>query len=623
MRHASPASWRRLPIGAEISPQGGVHFRVWAPEASRVRVDLGKRTIGLTPEAGGYHAGLVPRVGAGARYRYRLNDGPPYPDPASRFQPAGPHGPSEVVDPSPFPWTDRRWPGVPREGQVLYELHVGTFTPAGTWDAAARELPELARAGVTVVEVLPVADFAGEFGWGYDGVDLFAPTRLYGRPDDFRDFVNRAHMAGIGVILDLVYNHLGPDGNYLGQFAPHYFTDRHRTDWGTAINFDGPGSGPVREFFVANAEYWIEEFHLDGFRFDATQDIHDDSPEHILAVITRQARARARGRTLFMVAENEPQDVRLVRSVAEGGFGLDAIWNDDFHHSAMVALTGRAEAYYGGFAGSPQELITAVRRGFLYQGQVSAWQGKRRGTPSSDLAHTSFVNFVQNHDQIANSRAGLRADRLTSPGRYRAMTALLLLAPATPMLFQGQEFGASAPFVYFADLPPELAKLTRAGRADFLAQFPSLASPEAQATLPDPADRLTFERCKLDLTERQRHDPIYALHVDLLRLRREDPVFRAQGSGGVEGAVLGPEALALRFFDAGERSEDRLLCLNLGRDLWLDAAEPLFAPPAGGNWALLWSSEAVRYGGTGTSEVDPSQRWLLPGHTALVFGASR
>jgi maltooligosyltrehalose trehalohydrolase len=289
----------------------------------------------------------------------------------------------------------------------------------------------------------------------------------------------------------------------------------------------------------------------------------------------------------------------------------------------MVALTGRTEGYYSGYAGSPQELIAAARRGFLYQGQLYPWQGKRRGTPAGDVPITSFVNFVQNHDQVANSLAGLRGDRLTSPGRLRAMTALLLLGPATPMLFQGQEFGASTPFLYFADLPSELAKQMRSGRAEFLAQFPSLASTDAQAALPDPADRLTFERCKLDLAERQRHAPAYALHVDLLRLRREDPVFRAQGAGGLEGAVLGPEALALRFFGAGADPEDRLLCLNLGRDLAVGGAEPLLAPPPGENWALLWSSEAARYGGAGTPDLDPGGTCVLPGHAALVFGAAR
>lgn len=622
-RSSTPA-WRHLAIGAELAPKGGGHFRVWAPEAAHVEVDLGDRRVRLDPEPHGYHSGFVPAAQAGIRYAYRLDGGPAYPDPASRFQPDGPHGPSEIVDPAAFRWTDHRWPGVTREGQVLYELHVGTFTAAGTWDAASRELPELARAGITVVEVLPVADFVGDFGWGYDGVDLFAPTRLYGRPDDFRAFVDRAHAVGVGVILDVVYNHLGPDGNYLGQYAPGYFSARHRTDWGSAINFDGEGSGPVREFFVSNAGYWVDEFHLDGLRLDATQDIHDDSPEHVLTAIARRARARAGRRSVLLVAENEPQDVRLVRPVAAGGYDLDALWNDDFHHTATVALTGRAEAYFSDHAGTPQELISAVKRGYLYQGQRYAWQGKRRGTPAWDVGPTSFVNFIQNHDQVANSLAGLRCHRLTSPGRLRAMTALLLLGPATPMLFQGQEFAASSPFLYFADLPPELAKLARAGRAEFLAQFPSLAGVEAQAALPDPADRITFERSKLDLGERERNAEAYALHVDLLGLRRADPVFRGQGGGGVDGAVLGPEALALRFFGVGLDQDDRLLCMNLGRDLTCPAlAEPLLAPPAGMRWSLLWSSEDIRYGGAGTPAFDPADGWVLPGHTTLVFGSSR
>jgi maltooligosyltrehalose trehalohydrolase len=622
-RSSSPPAWRRLPIGAELAPEGGVHFRVWAPQAARVEVELGDQRIHLDAEPHGYHSGRVPAVAAGTRYTYHLDGGPACPDPASRFQPSGPHGPSEVVDPGAFSWTDDRWPGVPREGQVLYEMHVGTFTAAGCWQAASLELPELARAGITVVEVLPVADFVGDFGWGYDGVDLFAPTRLYGRPDDFRAFVDRAHAVGLGVILDVVYNHLGPDGNYLGQFAPNYFSARHRTDWGAAINFDGEGSEPVREFFVSNAGYWIDEFHLDGLRLDATQDIHDDSPEHVLTAIARQARESAGRRLVFLVAENEPQDVRLVRAVAAGGHDLDALWNDDFHHAATVALTGRAEAYYSDHAGTPQELISATKRGYLYQGQRYAWQGKRRGTPAWDIAPTSFVSFIQNHDQVANSLAGLRGHRLSSPGRYRAMTALLLLGPATPMLFQGQEFAASSPFLYFADLPPELAKLARAGRAKFLAQFPSLAGAEAQAALPDPADRLTFERSKLDVGERERNSAAYALHVDLLRLRREDPVFRTQGKGGVDGAVLGPEAFVLRFFGVGLEPDDRLLCLNLGRDLtFATVAEPLLAPPEGVRWGLLWSSEAVRYGGAGTPALDPADGWVLPGHAAIVFGPS-
>ena len=279
----------RLPVGAEITTEG-VHFRVWAPRARLVEVvlDDGGLAVALAPRPEGYHGGVVEAATPGTRYRFRLDGGPLLPDPASRFQPEGPHGPSAVVDPSTFPWTDDGWRGVGLKRQVLYEMHVGTFTPEGTWEAAARELPELARAGITVIELMPVADFPGRFGWGYDGVDLFAPTRLYGEPDDFRRFVDRAHTLGLGVVLDVVYNHLGPDGNYLKEFSGDYFTDRYPNDWGEAINFDGEGSGPVREFVLANAAHWIEEYHLDGLRLDATQQIYDASPEHILAALSRR-----------------------------------------------------------------------------------------------------------------------------------------------------------------------------------------------------------------------------------------------------------------------------------------------------------------------------------------------
>ena len=610
---------RRYPLGAEFLP-GGVHFRVWAPIRRRVEVVLehgpgGPAAASLESEPGGYWSGTVPQAAAGTLYRFQLDGEGPYPDPASRFQPEGPHGPSRVVDPGDFHWSDADWHGIGLEGQVIYELHVGTFTPEGTLDAARCQLPELASCGITVVELMPLAEFPGRFGWGYDGVAMFAPTRLYGEPDDVRRFVDDAHRHGIGVILDVVYNHIGPDGNYLKAFSPAYFTDRYENAWGEAINFDGPSSGPVREFFLSNAAYWIEEFHMDGLRLDATHQIFDSSPEHILTAIAKRTRAAARGREVILVAENEAQHTRLARPLEQGGYGLDALWNDDFHHSATVALTGRNEAYYAGYLGKPQEFVSAAKYGYLYQGQH---QRGRQGTPARGLRPAQFVNFLDNHDQASNSGHGMRVQMQTTAGRYRAATALLLLAPGTPMLFQGQEFAASAPFCFFADHVEELRHKVREGRARFLSQFPSLATLEMRALLADPASPSTFERCKLNLNERHTHAPVYQMHKDLLRLRRDDPVFRAQRPGGLDGAVLAEEAFVLRFF--GGEHGDRLLVVNFGRDLHLDPApEPLLAPPEGCRWCMLWSSEDPRYGGGGTEAPDTDWNRRIPGHAALVL----
>src|SRR5581483_3230625 len=405
---------RRTTIGAEYLGDGRTQVRVWAPRAASIDfvVEDGA-SVPLAREERGYFSAVV-EAGPGTRYRFRIQgDDRLYPDPASRFQPDGPHGASEIIDPGSFAWTDADWRGARLEGQVAYELHVGTFTPEGTWAAAAAQLRELADVGITLVELMPVAEFDGRFGWGYDGVDLFAPTRLYGRPDDMRRFVDQAHAHGIAVILDVVYNHLGPSGNYVRQFATEYFSDKYDNEWGDALNFDGPDAGPVREFFVENAAYWIRDFHLDGLRLDATQQIYDQSPEHVVSEIGRRARAAAGSRSIVIVAENEPQDVRLVRPLDEGGYGLDALWNDDFHHAAMVALTGRAEAYYSDTRGEPQEFISAAKYGYLFQGQHYRWQRQSRGTPAWGLAPSAFVTYLQNHDQVANSARGLRGDRLT------------------------------------------------------------------------------------------------------------------------------------------------------------------------------------------------------------------
>ncbi len=621
--NSAPIVERHLPVGADLLPKGGVHFRVWAPRRKKVDAifesEGGQAVVPLAPEKDGYFSGASMDAGVGSLYRYRLDDGKAlYPDPASRFQPQGPHGPSQVVNPTSFPWTDTAWRGAALEGQVLYEMHVGTFTPEGTWEAATRQLGELAATGITVVEVMPVAEFPGRFGWGYDGVLWFAPTRLYGSPDDMRRFVDRAHAVGIAVILDVVYNHFGPDGNYLHEFAKDYFTDRYKNEWGAALNFDGPNADPVREFVKANAAYWVTEFHLDGLRLDATQQVFDSSPEHILTALTRAVRVAAAGRKTIVVAENEPQHTDLVRAVERGGFGMDALWNDDFHHSAIVALTGRNEAYFSDYFGDPQEFISAVKYGYLYQGQRYKWQKKRRGTPALDLPPAQFVTFMENHDQIANSGLGLRCHKLTSPGRYRAMTALMLLAPGTPMLFQGQEFAASSPFLYFADHNQELSRLIAEGRGKFLAQFPRLASAKSQQALANPADPRTFERCKLDFADRERNAGIYAMHRDLLQLRGTDSAFRAQRPRGVDGAVLGPKAFVLRYFT--DDGADRLLVVNFGQDLHLDPApEPLLGPPIHSEWRVVWSSDDHRYGGCGTAPLDSDDNWRIPGETAVVL----
>ena len=615
---------RRLPIGAECVGERGVDFRVWAPKRSRVDVVLesgpGAGTTHLcSPERDGYFRQRVREARAGTHYRFRLDEGRElYSDPASRFQPSGPHGPSEVVDPSTFAWSDGAWPGVGATGDVVYEMHMGTFTREGTWAAAMAELPELAKLGVTILEVMPVADFPGRFGWGYDGVNLFAPTRLYGTPDDLRRFVARAHELRVGVILDVVYNHFGPNGNYLPQFSDHYFDERRRTDWGPAINYDGEGSAAVREFVVANARYWIEEFHLDGLRLDATQDICDASADHVIAAIARSARIAAGGRRIFLVAENEPQSAKLARPAECGGYGLDALWNDDLHHAAHVALTGRSEAYYSDYGGTPQEFISAMKYGFLYQGQHYAWQQGRRGSPALDLSSRRFVSYLENHDQVANSSKGERFHEKTHPGRHRALATLFMLGPSIPMLFQGEEFAASSPFLYFADHEPGLATKVRQGRREFLGQFPSLACPDVAALIPAPEEDATFQQCKLDFSERVTHAGAYAFYRDLIAIRRRDGVFGQAEK--VDGAVLAPAAFALRFL--GRQGDDRLLLVNLGPDArQARMPEPLLAPPEAARWKLLFSSEDPRYGGSGTPALEREGAWHLLGEAAVVLRA--
>ena len=620
----SLVSKRLLPVGAEVLGDS-VHFRVWAPDSKSVHLllssfaDLSSPLEGvkLQPEKEGYFSGSSATAKAGMHYKFRLDRGA-FPDPVSRFQPEGPLGASRIVDPRVFKWSDRAWQGVKREGQVIYEMHVGSFTQTGTWRSAIEELPELARIGITIIELMPVADFQGKFGWGYDGVNLFAPTHLYGGPDDMRAFVDSAHGLGLGVILDVVYNHLGPDGNFLPEFSEDYLSREHVSEWGNGLNFDGPNCAPVREFFIANARYWIEEFHIDGLRLDATQQILDSSPDHIIAALTRAVRSAGKGRGTYIVGENEPQHTKLVRPPKAGGYGIDSLWNDDFHHSAIVALTGKNEAYYTDYQGSAQEFVSAAKWGYLYQGQRYKWQKARRGTPSLDLHPSNFVTFIENHDQVANSLWGQRVHTVAKGGSLRAMTALLLLGPGTPMLFQGQEFAASTPFLYFADHNPQLAQAVAKGRAEFLRQFPSINSPEAAAFLPDPGSEETFLRCKLDFVDRKRNSGIYDLHSDLIAIRKSDPLIGKVQPGTFDGAVLNDSAFLLRFF--GRSQDDRLLIVNLGAALQFDPApEPLLAPPEGLLWDLRWSSEDPRYGGSGTPPVDSEDNWRIPANSAVLM----
>lgn len=603
---------RRLTAGVELVGPNTADIRVWAPACGSVEFVSDAISAPLERDEIGFFSGRVQGVAAGDRYWYLLDGSRRRPDPVSRYQPEGPHGPSVVIDPSRYAWSDQDWRGIPREGQVLYEMHVGTLTSEGTWAAAMARLEDVASIGVTVIQMMPVADFAGRWGWGYDGVNLYAPTHLYGAPDDLRRFVDRAHALGLGVILDVVYNHLGPDGNYLADFSKEYFTARYKNDWGSAINFEGPR--PARDFFVENAAYWVDEYHFDGFRLDATHEVRDASDEHVLAEQAARARAAAGGRTLYVIAENDLQHSRLVRQPTVGGYGLDAVINDDFHHTAQVAATGRRDSYYRSYTGSPQELVSCSKYGYLYQGQWYASWKQPRGDSAFDLPAAAFVHFLENHDQVANPSFGKRLHQLTSPGVYRALTALTLLGPATPLLFQGEEFGASSPFLFFVDHRPDLSRDIRHGRRLFMAQFAGVDA----ANLGHPDDEATFRKCALDWRERETHTTHVALHRDLLALRRTDPGIASSGRRRVDGAVLGAASFLIRY-DAGGPA-DRLLIVNLGGELDLTpVAEPLLAPPSGQQWVTEWSSDAVEYGGPGVSPLVVHPEWKVHAEAALFL----
>ena len=601
---------------------GVTRFRVWAPQARRVEVCVeGQPSLSLASACDGYFEGESRELDAGTLYKYSLDGSEPWPDPCSRYQPHGPHGPSLVTAPDAFAWTDAAWRGATLAGQILYELHIGTFTREGTFDAARERLEYLLDLGIKMIELLPIAECPGRWNWGYDGVQLFAPWHRYGDPDALKRFVDRAHALGLAVILDVVYNHLGPDGNYLKCFTPDYFSKKYRTDWGEALNFDDERCIGTRDFVINNAKYWLREFHLDGFRLDATQSIFDASEPHVLAQLVEESR-ESTSREIVFIAENERQRGEHLRPPSQGGLGLDAMWNDDFHHSIRVALTGSRDGYFHDYTGRPQELLSAIKHGFLFQGQYYHWQKQRRGSPLRGLPRSACIHFLQNHDQVGNTGIGERVHRHTSLKRYRAATALLLLGPQTPLLFMGQEFLSTRDFAFFADHQAELRQLVHRGRREFVAQFDAYATAAVQAAILDPGDERTFRDSQLDWSDVERNAPTLLLHKELLRLRRQDPVFANQDAFVIDGAVLTESAFVLRWFAPDER--DRLLVVNFGPEATLDPApEPLLAPPLGKAWRLQWASEDPRYGGHGViAPVSSEGRWRIPAECAVVLNAT-
>ena len=609
---------RIYPVGAEMVSATEAHVRVWAPDRAAVTLVIDGRTVGLHADAGGYHACQVV-ARPGSRYGFRFEgDDKTYPDPASRSQPDGPHGLSAIVDTTAHAWQDAAWPGVSLPGQVLYELHVGTFTPEGTWRAAEAHLARLRDVGVTVIQMMPVAEFDGSFGWGYDGVQWFAPFHGYGTPADLQHFVDAAHGVGLAVILDVVYNHLGPSGNYLPAFSRWYNSHTYANEWGEALNFDGARCEGLRELVVSNGVYWVREFHVDGFRIDAAQQIYDASPEHALAALTRAARDAAAPRQIIVVAEHEPQHARLMRPAGEGGYGLDGVFNEDFHHSTRVALTGTHEAYTSDYRGTAREWLAAALHGFLFQGQYYPWQRAIRGAPALDRPAHEFIAFIENHDQVANAAVGRRLTGMASPPAWRAMSALLLLGPWTPLLFQGQEWGSSTPFAYFCDHEPGLQAAVFRGRQAFLSQFSRLSAVFEGDTADDVVGRPAFEACRLDHGFDPFADPAWRMYRDLTTLRREDAAL-GQRAQRLTGSTLDEHTLLLRFIGRAAH-EDRLLIVNLDRDIDIACMpDPLVAPPELFEWSVLWCSEDRAYGGVGIAGNCPPAKLVATGQATTVF----
>jgi malto-oligosyltrehalose trehalohydrolase len=543
----------RMRFGAEVQADHSVRFSIWAPPQLSLSVAIDDaEPLPLRAGADGWHELTSALAHPGTRYRFLLADRSEVPDPASRFQPEDVHGPSEVIDPIAYRWSDGRWAGRPWTEAVVYELHVGTFTPEGTFRAAIGRLEHLAALGITVIELMPIADFPGGRNWGYDGVLPFAPDATYGRPDDLKALVEAAHARGLMVLLDVVYNHFGPDGNCLSRYAPQFFTDRHQTPWGSAINYDGEGSGPVREFFIDNALYWLEEFHLDGLRLDAVHTIADDSPLHILEELARQVRERVRGRTVHLLLENENNQARwLTRTESDEPRLYTAQWNDDLHHVLHVAATGENTGYYVDYVPLANRLGRALAEGFAFQGELTKYRGSARGEPSAELPAAAFVAFIQNHDQIGNRARGERIAELAPMPVARAIAAVYLFLPQTPMLFMGEEWGSVEPFAFFFDFGAELAQAIREGRRKEFEKFAEFRSKAMRERIPDPQAEATFAAAKLDWSklDNPTHSAVVQWYRDALAARRKhiQPLLPRLTGKHAHYSTLGEGAVAVSW----------------------------------------------------------------------------
>jgi maltooligosyltrehalose trehalohydrolase len=550
---------------SQVTPVGAwrdgerTRMRVWAPEHARVEVVLdrdGRRELRpLERETRGYWGAAFADIGPGTRYQYRLNgdDGQVFPDPASRCQPEGVHGFSQVIDPS-FQWTDQHFRPPRPEGLVFYEVHVGTFSPEGTFRGVVDRLPYLAQLGVTAIELMPVGDFPGNRNWGYDGVAIFAPARCYGTPDDLRRLVDVSHQHGLAVFLDVVYNHLGPDGAYANAFSPYYFTDKHRSPWGDGVNLDGPHSTEVRNFFIANALQWVRDYHLDGLRLDATHALQDEGPRHFLEEFTTTVRAHATRPVLF-VAEDHRNLAQLVQPADRGGWGLDAVWADDLHHQVRVHVARETEGYYEDFSGRAEDLAATIRQGWFFSGQPSKHMKGVRGTDPGALAPRQFVVCIQNHDQIGNRAEGQRLSHDVDLPTYRAASTLLLSLPETPLLFMGQEWAATTPFLFFTDHQEELGRKVTEGRREEFAAFAAFADPELRERIPDPQAQETFDRSRLDWSEldEREHASTLRLYQRLLGLRATSAALRNASRASFDARALDEETLLVERRDGGER----------------------------------------------------------------------